>query len=136
MITTVYNCALSIPVNGKNQPHTVLICPNPTDPNIVIHSRKNNDYIKIVAAPDDNPLVDDLDVLFRIEHNGNIVSQQMSQIMNRLETLDSMIALMAYNLNQLPTVHENLPDLQAYMSENNIEIPPDQFNQIFGTNIQ
>ena len=123
-------------VNGANQPHTVPICPNPTDPNIVIHSRKNTDYIKIVASPDDDPLVNELDVLFRIKHNGDIVSQQMSQIMNRLETLDSMIALMAYDLNQLPAVHENLPDLQAYMSENNIEIPPDQFNIIFGTDIQ
>ena len=123
-------------VHGATQPHTVLICPDPKDPNIVIHSEKDHDYMKFIAGPDNDPLVNDLDVRFRVKHNGNIVSQQMSQIMNRLETLDSMIALMAYNLNQLPAVHENLPDLQAYMSENNIEIPPNQFNMLFGTDIQ
>ena len=123
-------------VNGLNQPHTVLICPDPNDPNIVIHSQKNNDYLKFIAGPDDDPMVNEVDVRFRVKHNGDIISRQMSQIMNRLEALDSMVALIAYNLNQLPAVHNNLPDLQAYMSENNIEIPPDQFNQLFGTDIQ
>ena len=123
-------------VNGLNQPHTVLICPDPNDPNIVIHSQKNNDYLKFIAGPDDDPMVNEVDVRFRVKHNGDIISRQMSQIMNRLEALDSMVALISYNLNQLPAVHDNLPDLQAYMSENNIEIPPDQFNQIFGTAIQ
>ena len=123
-------------VHGLNQPHTVLICPDPQDPNIVIHSDKDYDYMRFIAGPDDEPMVNYDDVRFRVKNNGDIVSQQMSQIMNRLETLDSMIALMAYNLNQLPTVHDNLPDLQAYMSENNIEIPPDQFNQVFGTDIE
>ena len=123
-------------VNGLNQPHTVLICPDPNDPNIVIHSQKNNDYLKFIAGPDDDPMVNEVDVRFRVKHNGDIISRQMSQIMNRLEALDSMVALISYNLNQLPAVHDNLPDLQAYMSENNIEIPPDQFNQLFGTDIQ
>ena len=122
-------------VRGIDQPHTVLICPDPQDPNIVIHSQKYHDYMKFIAGPDDDPLVNYIDVQFRVKNNGDIVSQQMSQIMNRLENLDSLIALMAFDLNQLPAVHENLPDLQAYMSENNIEIPPDQYNQIFGTDI-
>ena len=123
-------------VNGLDQPHTVLICPDPMDPNIVVHSKKNTDYIKLVAGPDNDPMVNNVDVRFRIKHNGDIISQQISQIMNRLESLDSMVALISYNLQQLPAVHENLPDLQAYMAENNIEIPPDQFNQLFGTDIQ
>ena len=122
-------------VNGLDQPHTVLICPDPMDPNIVVHSKKNTDYIKLVAGPDNDPMVNNVDVRFRIKHNGDIISQQISQIMNRLESLDSMVALISYNLQQLPAVHENLPDLQAYMAENNIEIPPDQFNQLFGTDI-
>ena len=123
-------------VHGLEQPHTVLICPDPKDPNIVIHSDKDHDYLKFIAGPDNDTLVNYDDVRFRVKNNGDIVSQQMSQIMNRLETLDSMIALMAYDLNQLPAVHENLPDLQAYMSEKNINIPPEQFNQIFGTDIE
>ena len=122
-------------VHGVDQPHTVLICPDPMDPNIVIHSDKDHDYLKFIAGPDNDTMVNYDDVRFRVKNNGDIVSQQMSQIMNRLESLDSMVALMAYNLNQLPAVHENLPDLQAYMAENNIEIPPDQFNQLFGTDI-
>ena len=122
-------------VRGIDQPHTVLICPDPNDPNIVIHSQKDHDYMKFIAGPDNDPLINYIDVRFRVKHNGDIVSQQMSQIMNRLENLDSLIALMAFDLNQLPAVHENLPDLQAFMSENNIDIPPDQYNLIFGTDI-
>ena len=100
-------------VDGVKEAHTVLIAPDPSDPNIVIHSRKNTDFMKFVSCPDDAVQISETDTKFRVTQNGFIHSDQMRQVFERLETLE-------FFLQASEAVPVNTPDLQQHVTENNI----------------
>lgn len=100
-------------VDGIKEAHTVLIAPNPTDPNIVIHSRKNTDFMQFISCPDDDTLIREEDTVFSVTNRGFIHSDQMQQVFERLERLE-------FFLQAAEAVPENTPDLQQHVTENNI----------------
>ena len=102
-------------VDGIKEAHTVLIAPNPTDPNIVIHSRKNTDFIQFVSCPDNDTLIRESDTKFRVTKHGYIESEQFDAIYHRLEIIDQLVD---HLMNE--PVPENTPDLQQHVTENNI----------------
>ena len=78
-------------VDGREEAHTVLISPNPTDPNVVIHSKKNADFMKFIRCPDDAARISENDTKFKITANGDIESNQFDAIYHRLSVLDQLV---------------------------------------------
>jgi len=102
-------------VDGVKEAHTVLIAPDPSDPNIVIHSRKNTDFLKFVRCPDDAAQILESDTKFRVTQNGYIESNQMDIIFERLEVIESLLHQL-----QDADVPLNTPDLEPHVTDNNI----------------
>ena len=78
-------------VSGVQEAHTVLISPNPPDPNIVIHSKKNTDFMKFIRCPDDAASISETDTKFRVTEYGYIESEQMDALYHRLAIIDQLV---------------------------------------------
>ena len=78
-------------VDGIEEAHTVLISPNPTDPNVVIHSSKNADFMRFIRCPDDAAQISENDIKFKITSNGNIHSEQFDNVYHRLSMLEQLV---------------------------------------------
>ena len=102
-------------VDGVQEAHTVLISPNPTDPNLVIHSNKNADFLKFIRCPDDADRITDNDTKFRVNANGYIFSDQMDILFHRLSILDQLVD---HLMNDPIPAETN--DLGTHTTENSI----------------
>ena len=122
-------------VDGVEEAHTVLISPNPTDPNLVIHSQKNADFIKCISAPDDTTHVAAGQIKFRVDNIGHIHSRQITELTQRLENLDNWVSVLLHDNDAYPVPLGTVPDLKTTMNANNIAIPDDMFLNVFGGHV-
>ena len=92
--------------------HQVHICPDPTDPAILIESQRDSDFIKFVNRGPDEDVTDE-NTVFKVNHIGHIESGQIQEILNNIE-------------NQTTMFHQ----VSGLAEENDINIT-DIFNELY-----
>ena len=105
-------------IDGVTRNHKLLLCPDPTDPNLTIYSTKHqSDYLQFINVGPEVQTLDD-NIVFAVGSDGDIRSQQMND-------LDG---LLLDHEQDLQTVNARLDVLEESVGQDSQQVTLEQIN--------
>ena len=110
--------------------HKVHICPNPTDPAILVESRRNAPFLKFIDRGPDETVTEE-NTLFMIDSLGHIHNFQLNTLTTRMDSTEHITSDTAARIEAAEGAIQELEEQFVYLQSRVVDLEVANRNILF-----